>query len=218
MNILLNLVALFHFKRLSSTQKNSELCAWKLHYLTSSSKKSHFPRGLMATLSIALIHQWAHELEKGQTWLKGKRVWQKIALLNLWSQLNPKLNSCKFPLLLQAVIHSLSGSRVECFHPVGFWFKSVQWELTSALLKCPWARYCIPYQLHGWMLLCSWATLAYLCKEINISITIHEGSLWFISMLQSMPCEKMMEDTHSPEVIHFPVAIENICSLKIMFF
>lgn len=46
-------------------------------------EKLHFPRGLMATLSIALIHQQAHELEEGQTRLKEERVWQKIALLDL---------------------------------------------------------------------------------------------------------------------------------------
>lgn len=63
-----------------------------------SSKSYPAPTALMAALSFALIHQRAHELEKGQTRLKEERVWPNSALLNLWSRLNSKPNSCIAPL------------------------------------------------------------------------------------------------------------------------
>lgn len=45
--------------------------------------------GLTAALFSALTQQWAHEWKKERAHLKEEPVWQNIALLNLWSRLNP---------------------------------------------------------------------------------------------------------------------------------
>lgn len=164
----------------------------------------------MATLSFALIHQQAHELEKGQTCLKEERIWQNTALLNLWSQLTPDPNSCIFrlfaggsdPLLFirqqggmsspdEIFLVQVSPMRVNICSPE---------ESLSMTLH--------PYQRHGWMLSCScWKRSILYHTNRCYSVSNREYSLWFMSLLWPLPCQNKTEDLHLlPEVIHVQLA------------
>lgn len=126
-------------------------------------------------------------------WIKKKMSEGNLnsaAPLHLWSKIISKLNSCIFLRLLGAAIHSCSSSSgEECFHPIGFWFKSVSWEPTSALFKCPWARRRNPRKTFRWMFLCFCGTN--MQKQINI----HYFLIRFIKVL--IPAEASVTRGHS---------------------
>lgn len=152
----------------------NEFLPWKWHYLTPFHSEWSWAPGLMTALSIALIHQRAHELEKGQTCLREEWVWQNVSILNLWSQLNRKRNSCIYPRSLEAAIHSSSsGSRVECFPPDGFLVQVSPMWANICSSEGSLSKTLHPYQLHGWMLLFSMSNSVQRDQyDINI---IHKG-------------------------------------------
>lgn len=91
--------------------------------LTSFGNSYHTLTGPKAALLFELIHRQPHELEKRS--LEEQRVWQRAALLNLCSQLNPKLEQLSPCLLLQAAIALLFiGQQGGMFSPDGFFGSS----------------------------------------------------------------------------------------------
>lgn len=92
---------------------------------TSFGNSYHALTGPKAALLFELIHRRPHELEKRS--LEEQRVWQRAALLNLCSQLNPKLGTAV------SLSFAAGGDRTPLHRAAGwnvftrwvFWFKSV---------------------------------------------------------------------------------------------
>lgn len=173
--------------------------------LTPSGKRCPAPTGLMAALSFVLIHQRAHELEKRTDVSERRGSLAESCTLEPLKPTESRTEQLYLPLLsLEAAIHvSSSGSRVECFHPMGFFLVQVSpMRANICSTEVSLSKTLGPYQLHGWMPLCS-------CRVINtaIFIAIHEDSLRFMSLLWPLPRQKMTEDVYLlPEVMHSLVA------------
>lgn len=159
----------------------------------------------MAALSFVLIHQRAHELEKRTDVSERRGSLAESCTLEPLKPTESQTEQLYLPLLLlEAAIHvSSSGSRVECFHPMGFFLVQVSpMRANICSTEVSLSKPLRLYQLHGWMPLCS-------CRVINtaIFIAIHADTLRFMSLLWPLPRQKMTEDVYLlPEVTHSLVA------------